>query len=122
MERRRGRGGFTLIELMIVLLVIGLLAAVTIPRFSRTKSRAFDAAAQTDLRNAVSAQEAYFADNQSYATDTQELGFDGALTSGVSLSVSAAGSSYEMTARHAAGENTYCVDSGSGAIVEGAAC
>ena len=64
----RNAKGFTLIELLIVVVIIGILAAIAIPRFSSTKEKAFDAAAKSDLRNSMSAQEAYFADNQVYTS------------------------------------------------------
>ncbi|MGH7551101.1 MAG: type IV pilin protein, partial [Gemmatimonadota bacterium] len=56
--RIRRNQGFTLIELLIVVVIIGILAAIAIPRFAGTKEKAFDAAAKSDLRNAMTAQEA----------------------------------------------------------------
>ncbi|HEX3160679.1 MAG TPA: prepilin-type N-terminal cleavage/methylation domain-containing protein [Gemmatimonadaceae bacterium] len=60
------RKGFTLIELLIVVVIIGILAAIAIPKFANTKEKAYLAAMKTDLRNLVSAQEGYFADNTAY--------------------------------------------------------
>ena len=62
-----GRKGFTLIELLIVVVIIGILAAIAIPKFANTKEKAVLAGMKSDLRNLVTAQEAYFSDNQSYA-------------------------------------------------------
>ncbi len=62
------RKGFTLIELLIVVVIIGILAAIAIPKFANTKDKAYLAAVKTDLRNLATAQEGYFADNQSYTT------------------------------------------------------
>jgi type IV pilus assembly protein PilA len=63
---RRDEKGFTLIELMIVIAIIGILAAIAIPQFSAYRVRAFNAAALSDLKNAITAQEAYFVDSQTY--------------------------------------------------------
>jgi type IV pilus assembly protein PilA len=62
------RKGFTLIELLIVVVIIGILAAIAIPKFANTKQKAYLASMKTDLRNLVTAQEAYFADSVKYAT------------------------------------------------------
>ena len=65
------RKGFTLIELLIVVVIIGILAAIAIPKFAATKDKAKLASIQTDLRNVITAQEAYFADNTAYGTVAQ---------------------------------------------------
>ena len=62
------RKGFTLIELLIVVVIIGILAAIAIPKFAATKDKAKLASIQTDLRNIITAQEAYFADFATYGT------------------------------------------------------
>ena len=63
--------GFTLIELLVVVAIIGVLASIAIPQFADYKKRAFNARAQSDLRNLITGQEAYFSDNEIYA----ECGF-----------------------------------------------
>src|SRR5947208_15763062 len=60
------RRGFTLIELLIVVVIIGLLAAIAIPKFANTKEKAYVAAMKSDLRNLMTAEEAYFADSMAY--------------------------------------------------------
>jgi prepilin-type N-terminal cleavage/methylation domain-containing protein len=60
------RKGFTLIELLIVVVIIGLLATIAIPKFAATKDKAKMASVRSDLRNAMTAQEAYFADYNVY--------------------------------------------------------
>jgi prepilin-type N-terminal cleavage/methylation domain-containing protein len=61
------RRGFTLIELLIVVVIIGLLASIAIPKFSATKDKARMASVRSDIRNTMTAQEAYFADYNTFA-------------------------------------------------------
>jgi type IV pilus assembly protein PilA len=63
---RRSRRGFTLIELLIVVVIIGVLAAIAIPKFANSKERAIVAQMRSDLRNMVTAQEAYISDALTY--------------------------------------------------------
>ena len=64
------RKGFTLIELLIVVVIIGILAAIAIPKFANTKQKAYIASMKSDLRNLVTAEEAYFSDSLKYTTGT----------------------------------------------------
>src|SRR5688500_19580006 len=66
--RMFNRKGFTLIELLIVVVIIGILAAIAIPKFAATKDKAKLASVKTDLRNSMTAQEAYFSDYATYGT------------------------------------------------------
>jgi type IV pilus assembly protein PilA len=63
---RRSDAGFTLIELLIVVVIIGILAVIAIPKFSNTKGRAIVSQMRSDLRNMVTAQEAYMSDALTY--------------------------------------------------------
>lgn len=65
-KKSRGEKGFTLIELLIVVAIIGILAAIAIPQFSKYRQKAYNSAAQSDLKNAKTAFEAFYADNQQY--------------------------------------------------------
>jgi type IV pilus assembly protein PilA len=76
------RKGFTLIELLIVVVIIGILAAIAIPKFANTKEKAYIASMKSDLRNLVTAEEAFFADSVKYA-NVAMLGTNFATTSGV---------------------------------------
>jgi type IV pilus assembly protein PilA len=69
----RARKGFTLIELLIVVVIIGILASIAIPKFQHTKGKANISAIKSDLRNLMSAQEAYYYDYQTYASHMSQL-------------------------------------------------
>ncbi len=63
---RDGTRGFTLIELLIVVVIVGILASIAITRLGNTRERALTAAMKSDLRNLVSAEEAFFSNGQTY--------------------------------------------------------
>lgn len=65
---RRAAAGFTLVELIIVVVIIGLFATVAIPKFSSSRDKALVAAMKSDLRNLATQQESRLADSGSYAT------------------------------------------------------
>ncbi len=85
--RARHQNGFTLIELLIVTVIIGILAAIAIPKFSNTKQKAYMAAMKSDLRNLVTIEEAYFFDNTTYTTDKSAAGLEFTESSGVTVTI-----------------------------------
>ena len=120
----RNRKGFTLIELLIVVVIIGILAAIAIPKFANTKSKAYITAMKSDLRNLVTAQEAYFADNSSlYAASTGALGTARYKSStGVTVTIAnGTGTGWDATASHSGlpATKTCSISVGNGAANEG---
>jgi prepilin-type N-terminal cleavage/methylation domain-containing protein len=116
-----GNKGFTLIELLVVVAIIGILAAIAIPQFAVYRQKGFDARAESDLRNAGTAEEAYFATNSAYVTCTT-CGTGNVLpgfqqSSGVTLAMTGAATTFTGTATHGQGSGkTWTYLSGSGGI------
>jgi prepilin-type N-terminal cleavage/methylation domain-containing protein len=86
------RKGFTLIELLIVVVIIGILAAIAIPKFANTKSKAYITAMKSDLRNLVTAEEAFFADSSKYTATVSQLKYQN--STGVNVPTLATGAGY----------------------------
>jgi type IV pilus assembly protein PilA len=118
--------GFTLVELLVVTLVIAILAAIAIPVFYGQRSKAYDAAIKSDLRNAATADEAYLTDTGGYATSVADLQSEGFKPSSakeywnqlVALTVQTDGTKWYCLTAHAGSDNTWTFDSGSGGILD----
>jgi type IV pilus assembly protein PilA len=72
-KRLRDEEGFTLIELMVVVLIIAILIAIAIPTFLGARRRAQDRQAQSNLRNALTAEKTYYSDKQAYTGTGADL-------------------------------------------------
>ena len=113
---------FTLIELLVVVAILGILAAVAIPQFTAYRQKGFDAQAVTDLRNACSAEEAYFSSNAAYSTCTSASACAATLpgyknSSGVNLAITAGTGEFSGTSSHSRGSGkTWSYSSAAGGI------
>ena len=121
--REESEGGFTLIELMVVVLIIAILIAIAIPTFLGARTRAQDRQAQSNLRNAFAAEKVVYTDNQAYTTTAATLSaIEPSLTYAASATVSGAadaktihivvsGTSVVLGAKSASGSCFYMMDS-----------
>lgn len=110
--RSRLNGGFTLVELLTVVGIVGILASIAIPQYAEYREKAFDSRAESDLRNVATAEEAYFIDSSSYVScdeTTCPIQLEGllALSTGVQLEITASADSFVGTSSHPQGSQTF---------------
>jgi prepilin-type N-terminal cleavage/methylation domain-containing protein len=111
--------GFTLIELLIVVVIIGILASIGITNFGNSKERAMVAAMKTDLRNLVSAEEAFYSNGQTYyggAVPNAAMPFDPTTNVTITLS-SVTATGWAAQATHAYTAKTCAIFMGTAAPV-----
>jgi prepilin-type N-terminal cleavage/methylation domain-containing protein len=101
------RSAFTLIELLIVVVIIGILAAIAIPKFQNSKGKANAAAMKSDLRNLATAQEAYLYEFGQYTSALATLKYQ--TSPGVTVTIATATpSGWAATATHPASTPLVC--------------
>lgn len=117
--------GFTLLELLVVMAIIGILSSLAVPQYNEYRARGFDVRAQLDLRNVAIAEEAYFLDYEHYLECDQEscteLPGISRLSDGVILAISAPepDERFTGTAAHTNGTGkVYAWDSEAGGLID----
>jgi prepilin-type N-terminal cleavage/methylation domain-containing protein len=112
-------GGFTLVEILVVIAVIGLLVAIAIPQFMAYRSEAVNTEMKADLRNASIAIEAYYAKQSALpASMTEVAGYGFQPSAGVTVTfVILSPTAYRVTAAKSGGtQASFSYDSISGSI------
>jgi len=116
---RQHNSGFTLLELLVVIAVLGILAAIAIQNVSTYRKRSVDASMRSDLRNAAMAMESYYGEFLGYPSSEAALLLIGyRKTSGVALTINVTTpSTYTLTAAKPSGSQpSFTFDSSTGMI------
>ena len=102
---------------MIVIAIIGILAAIAVPQFGAYRKRGYNTSAIWDVKNAATAQASYYVGHKAYANSRNPLGGYGlSTTQGVSLTVVGNNDSYTLVSFHESGDRTYTLQGPGGSL------
>ena len=118
----RGENGFSLIELLVVILIIGVLAAIALPAFLGQRSKGQDSSAKSAARNLVSSMESYYVTGKTYVgaasdNDVSKSGVLGSASGEASISTATTGG-YAVVGHSASGNEFTITKTGSGGAVD----
>jgi type IV pilus assembly protein PilA len=121
-----------LVELLIVVAIIGVLAAIGIPQFTTYRVKAFNATALSDIREARTVETALYTDHQQYYPTAgtgctgdpiciDRVDFDGSgsvdlISTGSALEAHGDATSFTVASKHRRGDRVFCIDSDTGII------